>query len=99
MLPQVKEFNYLGVLFTIEGKVKGENDRLIAAVMQASCKSDVLKRELSVKEKLFTYRWTCLASKLSERLSERDTSGGNEIAQKYNEKLNYSVRRDTEWSH
>lgn len=64
MLPQVKEFNYLGVLFTIEGKVKGENDRLIAAVMQASCKSDVLKRELSVKEKLFTYRWTCLSSKL-----------------------------------
>lgn len=56
MLPQVKEFNYLGVLVTVEGKVKGENDRLIAAVMQASCKADVLKRELSVKEKLFTYR-------------------------------------------
>lgn len=61
--PKLRSLIILECCSQLKGKWR-ERMRLIAAVMQASCKSDVLKRELSVKEKLFTYRWTCLASKL-----------------------------------
>uniref|UniRef100_A0A8C2ZPF1 Reverse transcriptase domain-containing protein n=1 Tax=Cyclopterus lumpus TaxID=8103 RepID=A0A8C2ZPF1_CYCLU len=57
-LPQAKEFKYLGVLFTSEGKVEREVDRRIgaaAAVKQALYRSILVKRELSRKAKLSIY--------------------------------------------
>ena len=57
-LPQAKEFKYLGVLFTSEGKVEREIDRRIgaaAAVKQALHRSVLVKRELSRKAKLSIY--------------------------------------------
>uniref|UniRef100_A0A8C2ZC47 Reverse transcriptase domain-containing protein n=1 Tax=Cyclopterus lumpus TaxID=8103 RepID=A0A8C2ZC47_CYCLU len=57
-LPQAKEFKYLGVLFTSEGKVEREIDRRIgaaAAVKQALYRSVLVKRELSRKAKLSIY--------------------------------------------
>jgi len=55
----VKEFKYLGVLFTSEGKMEREMDRRIgaaSAVMPALYRSVVVKRELSQKAKLSIYR-------------------------------------------
>ncbi|XP_068425817.1 uncharacterized protein, partial [Clinocottus analis] len=52
-LPQAREFKYLGVLFTSEGKVEREIDRRIgaaAAVKQAPYRSVMVKRELSRPE-------------------------------------------------
>jgi len=55
LLPQAKEFKYLRVLFTSEGKMEREMDRWIgaaSAVMRALYRSIVVKRELSRKAKL-----------------------------------------------
>ncbi len=52
LLPQAKEFKYFGVLFTSEGKMEHEIDRLIgaaSAVMWALFRTIVVKRELSRK--------------------------------------------------
>jgi len=57
-LPQAKEFKYLGVLFTSEGKMEREIDRRIGAapaVKQALDRSVLVKRELSRKAKLSIY--------------------------------------------
>lgn len=57
-LPQVKEFKYLGVLFTSEGRREREIDRRIgaaSAVMRALHRTVVVKRELSRKAKLSIY--------------------------------------------
>ena len=59
LLPQAKEFKYLGVLFTSEGKMEREMDRRIgaaSAVMRALYQSVVVKKELSQKAKLSIYR-------------------------------------------
>jgi len=59
LLPQAKEFKYLWVLFTSEGKMEEEMDRRIgtaSAVMRALYRSVVVKRELSQKAKLSIYR-------------------------------------------
>ncbi|TWW56187.1 hypothetical protein D4764_08G0001740 [Takifugu flavidus] len=59
ILPQVEEFNYLGVLFTSEGKMERKIDRRISAasvVMRTLHGSVVVKRELSRKAKLLIYR-------------------------------------------
>ena len=59
LLPQAKEFKYLGVLFTSEGKMEREMDRRIgaaSAVMRALYQSVVVKQELSRKAKLSIYR-------------------------------------------
>ncbi|KAK3568311.1 hypothetical protein QTP86_003822 [Hemibagrus guttatus] len=58
-LPQVKEFKYLGVLFTSEGRMDCEIDRWIgaaAAVMRSVHWSVVVKKELSWKVKLSIYQ-------------------------------------------
>ena len=55
----MEEFKYLGVLFTSEGRMEHEIDRPIgaaAAVMQSLYQSVMVKRELSQKVKLSTYR-------------------------------------------
>ncbi|KAK0156594.1 putative uncharacterized transposon-derived protein F52C9.6 [Merluccius polli] len=59
ILPQVEEFNYLGVLFTSEGRIEREIDRRISAasaVMRTLYGSVVVKRELSRKAKLSIYQ-------------------------------------------
>ncbi|KAK3524108.1 hypothetical protein QTP70_017990 [Hemibagrus guttatus] len=59
VLPQVEEFKYLGVLFTIEGRMDCEIDRQIgaaAAVMRSMYRSVVVKKELSRKAKLSIYQ-------------------------------------------
>jgi len=59
VLPQAKEFKYLGVLFTSEAKMEWEMDRRIgaaSAVMRALYRSVVVKRKLSRKAKLSIYR-------------------------------------------
>ncbi|TWW59288.1 hypothetical protein D4764_06G0008180 [Takifugu flavidus] len=59
ILPQVKEFKYLGVLFTSEGRMEQEIDRwigVVSAVMRTLHRSVVVKRELSQKAKLSIYR-------------------------------------------
>ena len=56
---RVEEFNYLGVLFTSEGKMEQEIDKQIgaaSAVMRTLRQSVVVKRELSQKAKLSIYR-------------------------------------------
>jgi len=58
-LTQAKEFKYLRVLFTSEGKMEREMDRWIgavSAVMRTLYLSVVVKRELSQKAKLSIYR-------------------------------------------
>ncbi|KAG1932899.1 hypothetical protein F2P79_020886 [Pimephales promelas] len=58
ILPQVEEFNYLGVLFTSEGRMEQEIDRRIgaaSAVMRSMYRSVVVKKELSRKAKLLIY--------------------------------------------
>ncbi|KAK0137077.1 hypothetical protein N1851_026739 [Merluccius polli] len=58
-LPQVKEFKYLWILFTSEGKMEREMDRRIgaaSAVMRAMYRTVVMKRELSRKSKLSIYQ-------------------------------------------
>ena len=58
-LPQVKEFKYLGVLFTNEGTMEREIGRRIGAagaVLQSLYRTVVTKRELSRKAKLSIYR-------------------------------------------
>ncbi|KAK0140999.1 hypothetical protein N1851_021987 [Merluccius polli] len=55
LLPQVKEFKYLGMLFMSEWKMEREMDRWIgaaSAVMRALYRTVVVKRELSRKAKL-----------------------------------------------
>ncbi|KAK0132165.1 Retrovirus-related Pol polyprotein from type-1 retrotransposable element R2 [Merluccius polli] len=50
LLPQVKEFKYLGILFSSEGKMEREMDRRIgvaSAVMWALYRTVVVKKELS----------------------------------------------------
>lgn len=47
ILPQVKEFQYLRVLFTSEGKIEREIDRQIEAVMWTLYQTMVVKKELS----------------------------------------------------
>ncbi|KAK3527008.1 hypothetical protein QTP86_006386 [Hemibagrus guttatus] len=59
VLPQVEEFNYLGVLFTSEGRMDHEIDRRIgaaAAVMWSMYRSVVVKKQLSWKAKLSIYQ-------------------------------------------
>jgi len=57
LLPQAKEFKYLGVLFTSEGKIEWEMEiGAASAVMRALYRSVVVKRELSRKAKLSIYR-------------------------------------------
>ena len=58
-LPQVKEFKYLGVLFTSDGNMEREIDRRIGAagaVLSSLYRTVVTKRELSQKAKLSVYR-------------------------------------------
>ncbi|KAM7380977.1 hypothetical protein PAMP_004240 [Pampus punctatissimus] len=58
-LLQVKEFKYLGVLFTSEGTMGREIDRRVraaGAVLQVFHRTVVTKRELSQKAKLLIYR-------------------------------------------
>ena len=59
-LPQVKEFKYLGVLFTSEGTREREIGRRIGAaggaVLHSLYRTIVTKRELSRKAKLSIYR-------------------------------------------
>ncbi len=50
----MEEFKYLGVLFTSEGRMEGEIDRRIGAA--SSVMSVVVKKELSCKAKLSSYR-------------------------------------------
>ncbi len=71
LLPQAKEFKYLRVLFTSEGKMEHEMDRWIgaaSAVMQALYRTIVVKRELMVMS-LGSDRKTDIV----------DTSGQNEF--------------------
>ena len=59
ILPQVKEFKYLGVLFTSEGRTEQEISRRIGAagaVLQSLYRTVVTKRELSQKAKLSVFR-------------------------------------------
>ncbi|KAK0137162.1 Complement C3 [Merluccius polli] len=59
LLPQVKEFKYLGTLFPSEGKMEREMDRRIgaaSAVMRALYQTVVVKRKLSRKAKLSIYQ-------------------------------------------
>ncbi|KAK3559901.1 hypothetical protein QTP86_026426 [Hemibagrus guttatus] len=59
VLAQVEQFKYLGVLFTSEGRMDCEIDRLIgaaAAVMRSMYRSVVVKKELSRKAKLLIYQ-------------------------------------------
>ena len=59
LLPQAKEFKYLGVWCTSEGKMEREMDRRIgaaSAVMRVLYRSVVVKKELSRKAKLSIYR-------------------------------------------
>jgi len=56
---QVKEFKYLGVLFSSEGTMEREMGRRIGAVgavLQSLYRTVVTKRELSQKAKLSVYR-------------------------------------------
>jgi len=58
-LPQAKEFKYLRVLFTSEGKTKRKIDRRIGAAAvgtQALHQTVLVRRELSRKAKLPIYR-------------------------------------------
>ena len=58
LLPQGKEFKYLGVLLMSEGKMEREMDRQIGAalaLLQALYRSVVVK-DLSLKAKLSIYR-------------------------------------------
>ncbi len=58
-LPQVEEFKYLGVIFTMEGRMEREIDRRIgaaSAVMRLMYRSVVVKKELSCKAKLSIYQ-------------------------------------------
>ncbi|KAK5873269.1 hypothetical protein PBY51_018325 [Eleginops maclovinus] len=58
-LPHVKEFKYLGVLFSSEGTMEREMGRRIGAagaVLQSFYRTVVRKRELSQKAKLSVYR-------------------------------------------
>uniref|UniRef100_A0A8C6KS35 Reverse transcriptase domain-containing protein n=1 Tax=Nothobranchius furzeri TaxID=105023 RepID=A0A8C6KS35_NOTFU len=59
VLPQVEEFKYLGVLFTIDGGRDREIDRRIgsaSAVMRTLSRSVTVTRELSQKARLSIYR-------------------------------------------
>ena len=59
ILPEVEEFQYLGVLFTSEGRMEQEIDRRIgvaSAVLRALHRPVVVKKELSQKAKLSIYR-------------------------------------------
>ncbi|KAK3541996.1 hypothetical protein QTP86_009836 [Hemibagrus guttatus] len=59
VLPQVKEFKYLGVLFTSEGRMDREIDRRVgaaAALMRSMYRSVVVKKELSRKAKPSIYQ-------------------------------------------
>ncbi|KAK0132409.1 hypothetical protein N1851_032714 [Merluccius polli] len=59
LLPQVKEFKYLRILFMSEGKIEREMDRRIgavSAVMRALYRTVVMKMELSRKAKLSIYQ-------------------------------------------
>ncbi|TWW57360.1 hypothetical protein D4764_07G0000790, partial [Takifugu flavidus] len=67
----VKEFKYLGVLFTSEGRMEQEIDRRIgarSAVMRTLHRSVVLKRELSQKAKLLICRDRVRSSAIQEEL-------------------------------
>ena len=58
-LPQVKEFQYLGILFSSEGTREREMGQRIGAagaVLRSLCRTIVMKRELSQKAKLSIYR-------------------------------------------
>ena len=58
LLPQVKEFKYLRVLFTSEGKMEREVDRQISAasaLMWVLYQTVVGKKDLSKKTKLSFY--------------------------------------------
>ncbi|KAK0143837.1 hypothetical protein N1851_017957 [Merluccius polli] len=57
LLPQVKEFKYLGILFTSEGKMEREMDRQIdaaTAVMCALYRTVVARRQSSQFTRLST---------------------------------------------
>ena len=58
ILPRVEEFQYLGVLFTSEGRMEREIDRRIgaaSAVMRALHRPVVVKKELSQKANVRSY--------------------------------------------
>ena len=57
--PQVKEFKYLGILFTSEGtreREMGWRIRAVGVVLRSLCCTIVMMRELSLKAKLSIYR-------------------------------------------
>ncbi|KAK0135127.1 hypothetical protein N1851_029060 [Merluccius polli] len=58
LLPQVKEFQYLGVLFTSEGKMEHEMDRRIGAASAVMwvLYQNVVKTEMSRKAKVLIYQ-------------------------------------------
>ncbi|TWW54834.1 hypothetical protein D4764_0259720, partial [Takifugu flavidus] len=61
VLPQVEEFKYLGILFTSEGRMEREIERYLrigvgSAVMRVLNRSVMVKKELSRKAKLSSYR-------------------------------------------
>ncbi len=59
LLPQAKEFKYLGVLFMSKGKTEHDTDRQISpllAVMWGLYQTVMVKRELSQKAKLLIYQ-------------------------------------------
>lgn len=59
LLPQVKEFKYVGILFTSEGQMKREVDRqtdATSAVMRAFNWTAAVKKEPSQKAKLSIYQ-------------------------------------------
>ena len=61
LLPKVEEFKYLRVLFMSEGKMEREIKRRIreaSAMMRKLKQSAVVKRDLSQKAKLSSYRST-----------------------------------------
>nr|XP_049580440.1 charged multivesicular body protein 1a isoform X2 [Syngnathus scovelli] len=77
ILPQVEEFKYLGVLFTIEGRMEREIDRRIgaaSAVMRTLYRSVVVKRELSQKAKLSIYRSIYVTETTRSRIQAAEMS-------------------------
>ena len=65
-VPQVEELEYLGILFTSDGKLEREMDRWIgasSAVMRLLLWSVVVKKELNWKAKLSIY-WSIFVATL-----------------------------------
>jgi len=66
-LPHAEELKYLGILFTSDGRLKGEKDRrtgVSSAVSSVLLWSVMMKRELSQKTKLSIY-WSIFVPNLT----------------------------------